>query len=149
VVYRYSLCIRSIENWLAHNNARGNDSIASVLDSELKELSHMMGQGFNLKVKWSPKADSNIEGEVKGDIIWIYSTSRENAVRTLHHEFMDWMVVEAIKPYEEMINLHRTLLNAVFKYLQESSYNRKEAVVESLCSLLSDRLSKEIRAPDT
>ncbi|MCI0563445.1 MAG: hypothetical protein MN733_33640, partial [Nitrososphaera sp.] len=68
---------------MAHNNTRGNDSIANVLDSEFKELSHIMGRGMNLKVKWSPKADSDMEGEVKGETIWIYSTSKVKAMKTL------------------------------------------------------------------
>src|SRR5437867_7809192 len=36
-----------------------------------------MGQGMNLKVKWSPKANSITEGEVKGETVWIYSVSRD------------------------------------------------------------------------
>jgi hypothetical protein len=106
------------------------------LERELKRLSFLMGRGNHLTVRWCPKSDSELEGEVLGDTIFVYSPEKQRAIRTLQHEFIDWLVVEAIKPYEEMVNLHRTLLNGLFRHLQETAYSKKEGVVESLCNLL-------------
>ncbi len=111
--------------------------VESALDQELSRLCAVTGYGSNLRVKYDPKCHSSLEGEVQNDIICIYSGSREKAIETLRHEFLDWLIVQSLRPYEELVNVHKVALNAIFKHLQEQAYAKKERLVETLMRLLS------------
>jgi hypothetical protein len=109
---------------------------AELLDKDLQNLVSATGLGSHLKVCFAPKENSALDGEVKDDTIWIYCHPEEKARQTLRHEFIDWVIVEAIEPYEQLVNLQRAAINAMFRHVQEQSYNRKEQVVEALLKLI-------------
>ena len=77
-----------------------------------------------------------MEGQVIGDVITIYSRSKDHAIPVLRHEFIDAMVVEAIKPYQQLANLQRAAINAILGQIQDDAYQEKEKVVESLLRLI-------------
>jgi len=102
----------------------------SKLTEELKRLQSLLSDGHELKVIWTPKQNSNLEGEVKGNIIHVYSQSLEQALKTLHHEFLDIMMSEIIEPYKQVANSLVLLVN-------KQAYSRKEKLLEKLANLLS------------
>ncbi len=99
------------------------------LERELERLKRLSGKGQGLKVRWIPRADSQKEGEVCGDTILVYSYNISDAIKTLRHEFLDYLVCSVIRPYMDMTN---TLL-ALFS---EKAYKRKEEIVESVLGIL-------------
>jgi len=100
------------------------------LSRELKRLQSLLGQGHELKVVWTPKQDSNLDGEIKDDVIYIYSSSFEAAMKTLHHEFLDYAVSQCVDPYKQVANQLIILFN-------KQAYDIKEKLVEKLANLLS------------
>ena len=126
---------------MANNNSTSEKDIriSELLRKELEALIAGAEYGSDLRVQWKPGQDSAHEGEVKGDLISIYSESEEAAIQTLRHEFIDRVFVDAIKPYQDMVNLHRVLLNSIFKYIQDDAYAKKEQAIEALVKLLDAR----------
>jgi len=100
------------------------------LSEELKKLQRLLNQGYELRVVWTPKQDSNLDGEVKGDTIYIYSSSFEGALKTLRHEFLDVIISGMIEPYKQVANSLIVLVN-------KQAYAKKEKLVEALANLLS------------
>jgi len=99
---------------------------------ELKRLQEMLGCGYDLKLVWAPTPASDLEGEVKGRTMYIYSGSLKAAVKTLRHEFLDYAVTELIEPYKEVTN-------ALIAVINKQAYARKEKLVEALAGLFSSR----------
>jgi len=78
---------------------------------------------------WSPSSDSKLSGEVKGNVLYIYESDGFRAVDVLRHEFIDYLVSEAVEPY-------RSVTNKLIQLLNEVAYKNKEKVVEALIKLL-------------
>jgi len=97
---------------------------------ELKRLQEMLGCGYDLKLIWAPSPASELEGEVKGRTMYIYSETLKAAIKTLRHEFLDYAVTQLIEPYKEVTNALIALIN-------RQAYTRKERLVEALASLFS------------
>ena len=83
-----------------------------------------------LKLVWLPDETHRLAGEVKGDVVYIYETSYRAAVDTLHHELVDWLVCNAVKPYQDV-------LNQLIRYLNDKAYEEKEKVVEKIRKALA------------
>lgn len=98
------------------------------LAGELERLKKLTGLGTGLKVAWKPIADGTISGEVKNNTIYVYETEEEQAVATLHHEFLDYCISQAIEPYRQITNKLVSLLN-------DNAYNTKEEIVEGLVKI--------------
>ena len=99
------------------------------LSKELKKLQSLLNHGHELKVVWTPKKDFNLDGEIKGHVIYVYSPSFEVAMKTLHHEFLDYAVSQCVDPYKQVANQLIILLN-------KQAYDRKEKLVDKLADLL-------------
>jgi len=54
----------------------------------------------------------------------------------LQHEFIDYLVCQAIMPYKEIANTQRAILNAVFGEMEKRAYRLKEKTIEALQSAL-------------
>jgi hypothetical protein len=100
------------------------------LEDELERLTHILNFGHILEVKWVPNDESTLAGEVRGNIVHIYESDCENAVKTLKHEVVDYVVSQAIEPYKEVTNRLITMVNA-------DAYQRKEQVVDALTRLIT------------
>ena len=98
------------------------------LREELDNLKHISGLGSALSLIWAPDSLNPLSGEVKGKTVYIYDMTERKALDTLHHEFYDYCVSEAIQPYREVANILMKLLN-------EYAYKRKEEIVEGLRKL--------------
>lgn len=104
------------------------------LKEELAKLVQLTGDGNDLGMAWIPRIDGTKEGEVVGKTIFVYSPDQSQAVETLRHEFVDYLVCKAIEPYQE-------LFNALLSVLSEKAYRKKEEIVESVLKMLECPLS--------
>ncbi|MDE1767147.1 MAG: hypothetical protein KGI27_12880 [Thaumarchaeota archaeon] len=104
------------------------------LKEELVRLIKQSGDDNGLDVAWIPRIDSSKEGEVVGKTIFVYSQDPVQAIETLRHEFVDYLVCKAMKPYQDMVN-------ALLSVLSEKTYRKKEEVVESILKMLECPLS--------
>ena len=99
------------------------------LARELNRLKRVTGLGHHLEVMWRPDEASDRHGEVKGNLIFIYDLAEEDAVRTLKHEFLDYLITdEIIDPLVKQINLQKSLIESLV-------YERKERIIERFLSL--------------
>jgi hypothetical protein len=105
-------------------------SLEGKLELELESLKRKLSLGYELEVKWVPKGDDKLSGEVKGDRIYIYDEDEDEALETLRHEFLDYVLSRIIEPYKQVTNKLIALIN-------EEAYKRKEKLVEVLARSLS------------
>ena len=56
-----------------------------------------------LSIACVPNGRSDVAGEVRGKRIFIYKSDLEEALATLRHEFIDYLVAQAIIPYKEIM----------------------------------------------
>jgi hypothetical protein len=105
-------------------------SVKVKLEQELEKLKEKTGFGCELSVAWLPDQDPKLSGEVKSNTIYVYERDEEKALETLRHEFIDYVVSQAIEPY-------RSVANRLIQFLNEEAYRRKERVVEALVKLIS------------
>jgi hypothetical protein len=99
------------------------------LEGELRRLEELLGVGHGLRVVWCPCSGSKLSGEVKDGVVYIYESDEVRAVNVLRHEFIDYLVSQAIEPY-------RSVTNKLIQLLNEVAYRKKEEVVEALVKLL-------------
>ena len=102
----------------------------AALEAELDRLKHLFDMGFELKVSWVPDPSSKLAGEVKKDQILIYDDDSDEALGTLQHEFVDYVISRLIAPYREVTAM------VIKKFVNERVYREKEKVVEALVRLL-------------
>lgn len=102
-----------------------------LLIKELDRLQRIIGNNRQFDVVWSPQNNSEIEGKVVGDTITIYSKNIADAIDTLQHEFIDYIISQAIKPYI-------TLVNSLILIITKQAYETKENTVESLLKLINN-----------
>ena len=112
-----------------------NDNNKRRLASELNRLQKITGNNQQFDLIWSPQNDSHIEGKVEGNAITIYSENIEDAIDTLQHEFVDYIISQTIKPY---VNLVNSLMSIITK----DAYETKEDAVESLLRLMRNNSTK-------
>jgi len=103
------------------------------LERELRRLQSLIGLNSSLKVDWVPNGSRDVHGEVRGDIIYVYDESLEEAVQTLRHEFIDYAVSRTIEPY-------RDIANKLIVFINEKAYRDKEKLVGALCTLISQEV---------
>ena len=102
------------------------------LQDELKRLKALTQIGFELRVKWCPTSVSSLSGKVEDGVIYIYEVDSRKAVEILRHEFLDYLVSVAIRPYEKAASFYRAMANALIEKLGEEAYLEKERVVEAI-----------------
>jgi len=101
------------------------------LHSTLEDLKQTLNLGYELTVKWVPNGDDKLSGEVKGNCIYIYEETAKEALSTLKHEFLDYVISSVIEPYKQVTNRLIALIN-------EEAYRRKERLVEKLSALFPE-----------
>ena len=121
-------CRHSLPIWLNAQLKIMNLNFEPQLRAELEDLKRITGLGSGLSLIWAPDSLNPLSGEVKSSTMYIYDIIERKALDTLHHEFLDYCVSEAIQPYREVANILMKLLN-------EYAYKRKEEIVEGLRKL--------------
>jgi len=114
-------------------------SALKKLTHELERLKARFGYGKELNVEWLPnqvkfldsgKVKHQLSGEVVGKTIYIYDEDEGEALATLRHEFLDYMVSnEVIAPYKKFIN-------HLIKLFEDEVHKRKEVLIENLRELV-------------
>jgi hypothetical protein len=89
--------------------------------------------GWELRVEYIPGGSDRLEGEVIGGRIRIYSRTRP--LKTLRHEFFDFLVTRAAKPFADLCNVQRTVVNSILKLLEERAHHEKESVMDAIQSM--------------
>jgi len=106
--------------------------VQALLAKELECLKRKAGFGWELKVSWLPSGSGRLEGEVKQDVICVYSDEPGRALQTLRHEFVDFCVSQMVEPY-------KLVTNTFIKMVNDDAYRRKEKVIQALISLIGER----------
>jgi hypothetical protein len=101
-----------------------------MLSAEFKKINSLMGLDLDLRIIWAPRIDKNLSGEVQGKNILIYEADEDEALKVLRHEVIDYVVCQAIKPYQEMTNM-------LIKKINEEAYQKKEKMVNAITQLLN------------
>ena len=114
---------------LKHRAQESN--LQTKLENELERLKKKADYGYGLKVVWLPNYNAKLSGEVKNGIIYIYESNENEAIKTLKHEFVDYVVSQSIEVY-------KSITNNIIQILNETAYERKEKVVETLLKLLDE-----------
>ena len=109
---------------------KGKYSNQKKLLAEFDRLQKITGYMHNFDVAWSPQSNSQVEGKVEDNTVTIYSENIIDALDTLQHEFFDYMISQAIKPYI-------TLVNSLMGIITKEAYETKEKSVEALLSLIN------------
>jgi hypothetical protein len=122
---------------------RRKAEVTAMLETELQRLKKLTGLGHQLTLVWLPLGSSTLSGEVKKNVVYVYDEEFEKALETLRHEFLDFLICAAIKPYEEVAVLYRAMLNGLLAKLGENAYLEKERAVEAISRILSRNHSSE------
>jgi len=112
------------------DKANGTIGVKVKLEQELEKLKEKTGFGYELSVAWLPGQNPKLSGEVENNTIYVYECDEEKALETLRHEFIDYMVSQAIEPY-------KSVANRLIQFLNEEAYRKKERTVEALVKLIS------------
>lgn len=113
-----------------------NHAVKQSLSEELDKLKVLTEFGQDLKVVWSPSRQFKLSGEVRGNTVYVYEEDPAKALDTLRHEFVDYVISGAIKPYEKVTVLYSAMINALVEKLSEEAYLEKEKVVDSLMKII-------------
>ena len=69
------------------------NTIQRKLERELARLKAKLGLAGNLEVLWDPKSSSkDTHGTVEGSTIFVFDTGEEEALRTLKHEYVEYIL---------------------------------------------------------
>ena len=104
-------------------------SLSKRLQDELEGIQKKFRLGVGLIVIWSPNHNTNLSGEVKAGVIYVYDEDETTAVQTLRHEVIDYSVSQSMEPYKQVAN-------GLISILNEEAYTRKEKLVEGLVRML-------------
>ena len=88
----------------------------------MEKLKQEFDYGLNLRVKWIPDGDQDKHGEIIGETIYVYNADLEGALKTLKHEYLDYVLTsEAIKPLTRIINFFlKELIEKLVKMISSS-----------------------------
>ncbi len=112
-------------------NCSNQKKLHALLVAELDKLQKITCTNQQFDLIWSPQSNSQIEGKVDGNTITIYSENLTDAIDTLQHEFVDYVISQAIKPYVKLVNVLMSIIT-------KDAYDTKEDAVESLLRLMNN-----------
>ena len=104
--------------------------VQSVLEAELVRLKSRIPFTGTLDVCWAPRPDLRISGEVRESMIYVYDQNREEALRTLRHEYLDCLLTRRV------VNPLIAMVNAFIKLREREIYQEKEKIVNVLSGLI-------------
>jgi len=109
--------------------SRDTGKLQGILEEELLNLKLKTGLNLDLEVLWVPDKSSDKSGEIKGNIIFIYEEEPEKALRTLKHEFIEYLL-------NRYSSLHKKVINKLLELIEEILYREKEKLIEALINLM-------------
>lgn len=81
--------------------------------------------GVNLIVQWKPDKAKPNHGEIKGNVIFLYSDNEAEAWTTFTHEVTEYKLQNVTRPY-------RLLVNNLIEAVEKSIYAEKEQFIDFL-----------------
>jgi len=117
-------------------NVIDKNTVESMLEKELDKLKKKANLGFELEVQCIPgfvkrsKEGKELRGEVLGTKIFVYDSDFEETKETLLHEFVEYLIDQAVDPYRKLVNL-------LLDYLQDQAYFVKDRTVKALIKQMS------------
>ena len=108
------------------------DRIRNILMNELEQLKDKFNIGHELTIHYFPgkyrtgQNGTTITGEVQGNTILIYDENETEAIKTLYHEFLEYLICPIIKQHMDVINHQNQIISKLL-------YSKREEVVERLC----------------
>lgn len=102
------------------------------LTQELAKLKKLLSADAaqELTVCWIPRQNHELSGEVLGSKIVIYDENQQDAINTLKHEYLDFLLTR------KMIEPLTTIINTLIKLEADKIYKEKERVVNCLLKLV-------------
>lgn len=99
-----------------------NQGMQKRLEGELARLKAKLGLGGHLRVIWDPKPSSEeTHGIVKGSTIFVFDVDEEGALRTLRHEYVEYVLTnEFLTP----------------RIFEAKAHRRADALVDVIASLI-------------
>ncbi|MFH0748967.1 MAG: hypothetical protein V1915_03515 [Candidatus Bathyarchaeota archaeon] len=121
---------------MSNNHGCQGAEYQKKLFTEFSRLKRSLNISEELRLEWAPKkalskSGKELSGEVIGSVVFIYDEYFEEAVKTLRHELLDYLISQAIEPYKEVTN-------NLIKIINDNAYQRKEKIVESLIRLIKN-----------
>ena len=113
-------------------------SIEKKLKQELKFLQNKFNKGYELTLKHLPgeirynENNKPLAGEIINDMIIIYDAKEEKAIATLHHEFLEYLIIPLLKDSFYIISYQNKIITQLL-------LNKKEEIVEQLSHSLRER----------
>ena len=92
--------------------------------------------GYELEAGWIPNPYSKHAGEVKDVKLIVYEENLEEALATLRHKFIDYVLSRLISPY-------RDVANTFIKTSTNRAYKEKEKVTEAILKALKSNDKKD------
>ena len=86
--------------------------------------------GVNLSVHWNPDKSEPVQGEIKGNLLFLYDTEEEDAWSTLIHEIIEYKLQNVTRPY-------RLMINSLIESLEKSVYAEKEQFIDFLPKMIT------------
>ena len=97
------------------------EEVQKALDNELSRLKGAFGLAGQLRVVWNPKISNEIHGKVEGSTIIIYDADEKEALKTLKHEFVEFILTEEfLTP----------------RIIEAKNHRRADALVDIISSLI-------------
>ena len=106
-----------------------------LLEQSLERLKDLTGLGRELKVVWKP-GRNKLAGEVVENTIHIYVEDPDEALNTLAHEFVEYIITRPQKPLLRFIN-------ALSLLVREQAYQETDKTAEALSKMLIDKIKSE------
>jgi hypothetical protein len=109
--------------------------VEAELEAELKRLKRNVCMGFEVSVMWLPstvkhKDGKQLQEEVSGDTILIYTQEPAETIHLLAHGFAEWILNQHTKRY-------RLLINKLIELFEQIQYEEKERIIQALTKLMT------------
>ena len=104
------------------------------LNDELKKFQNVFCMGYELEVSHLPcppnefrtsKEGKPLSGEVIGNMIFVYESDKQKALKTLCHEFFEKLISTHCEKYIRIINSQNQIISSLL-------YDDKENLIEIL-----------------
>ena len=110
----------------------------TIIEAVEKQMQVCLNQlGINLVVSWKLNQSKSVHGEIKGNVIFLYDDSEEEAWTTFTHEATEYKLQAVTRPY-------RILINNLIEVVEKSVYAEKEQFIDFLPKMIE--LIKENQA---
>jgi hypothetical protein len=95
-----------------------------------KQMQDCLNQlSINLLVLWKPDESKSVHGEIKGNVIFLYDSEKDEVWSTFTHEVTEYKLQAVTRPY-------RILVNNLIEAFEKSIYAEKEQFIEFLPKMI-------------